>query len=152
MLLRFKKLAFIVPVNFNPMYQSALHCLGIVLDYSEYESFLIGSIRFSSDDESESVGVFSLSCPAFVDVLDTFRSISAIGGVVLNTSINMIYEMPLDGMPIQLPLIDGEMEFKLSLSDFAGTVRTENCWADIVITPAGFFRLEPRANISELTT
>jgi hypothetical protein len=147
MALIFQRASFLMPANFNAMYGGALHCLGVSFDINEHEQCLLFPLRLFSDDEEEGVGVCWLSIPASVDVIDTFQAIASVGGNVVTTPIVKMDRLPSVNT-INLPLSNGEMEYNLSISNFAATIRTESGLVSVTVTPAGFIKLTPQMNVA----
>ena len=142
MILTFERASFLIPANFDAMYEGALHCLGIALDINEYEQCLLFPVRLPLNDEEEGVGVCWLSIPASIDVIHTFQAIASVGGNVVTAPIVKIDKLPSADI-LNLPLNNGEIEYNLSISNFAANIRTESGLVSVTITPAGFIRLMP---------
>lgn len=151
MTLMFERASFLMPANFDAIHQGALHCLGIALDINEHEQCLLLPIRLPLEDEEEGVGVCWLSIPSSVDVVDTFQAIASIGGNVVTTPIVKMDTLP-SANALHLPLRNGEMEYSLSISNFAATIRTESGLVGVTITPAGFMRLTPQMSVAATAT
>lgn len=141
MIVKFNKASFLMPVNFNSVYQQAIHCLGIVLKINDYERCILAPIKVLSEDKEETIALCWLSVPEFANSMDIFQHVTSLGGNIVTTPLTITDELARSDLSGYLPLQDGEFEANLSLSNFFAVVRTESCLARLTITPAGFLRL-----------